>query len=100
MSNAKFRNEFNNEKRLYVAEPLVRGTESWLSFDDVDDNQKARTLYFSELEGKDLYIAFVRKDNKTYAKLYITDARYIRIVYVRSYAVNPVQRYFVTKKKT
>lgn len=95
MNNSKLRKEFQNEKGLYVAEPLVGATKSWLTLNDVDNDEMARMLYFSELKEKKLYIAFVRKNDKAYAKLYITDARCISIsrVYVSSFAVNPVRRY-------
>lgn len=98
--NAKNWNEFLSEPKLYVAEPLIKATDSWLKFDEVPDKQKSKMLYFEALEGKKLYVAFLRKNEKSYAKLYISDTKNISILYVRSDAVNPVQSYrHVTKRK-
>lgn len=99
--NAKYRKEFLNETNLYIAESLTQATDSWLKFEDVPDKQKSRPLFFESLEGKKLYITFVRKNHASYAKLYIVDTKNVSILYIRSDAVNPVQPYHhVTNKKT
>lgn len=101
MSNAKNWKKFLSETELYVAEPLTKATNSWLTFEDVPDKQKSRILFFEALKVKKLYIVFMRKENKNYAKLYIVDNKKISILYIRSDAVNPVQPYrHVTNKKT
>ena len=101
MSNAKSWNEFLSERELYVVEPLTKTTDSWKTLYDVGDKKKANVLDFDTLKGKNLYVVFVRKDNRTCAKLYITDNnKNASILYIRSTAVNPVRTYrHVTKRK-
>lgn len=85
------RKEFDRDVRsLHIAEPLVTAAQCWLNFEDVPEPEKARMMYFKELKGKKLYAKVVRKENKSYAKLYITDAnlRNICKVYVQSVALN------------
>ena len=93
MSDANNWNEFFNDKNLFIAEPILKGTQSWMRQEDIGDSKKARFLPFDALAGNNLYMSSIRKDNQSYVKLYIKNSRYIRIVYVRSDAVSQGTRY-------
>ena len=89
----KNRMEFQADKNLYVAKPLVTFSDSWAKLKDVPNEQKATKLFFDALTGKKLFLSFIRKNGTGYAKLYIVDSNQIDILYVKSETVNPVQRY-------
>ncbi len=102
--NEKNRREFFRETRLYVAEPLKKAALAWQNFEDAGKEEKGKMLYFEALSGYELYIAFHRKENKNYAKMYIVSSNYrdVSILYVSSESVNPVKVYYShnTSKKT
>lgn len=88
------RNKFNNEKNLFVAEPLVRVASSWLVLEEIGDAQKAKELCFDALAGKKLYMTNAGENNHDYSKLYIVDSKNVWIVYVRKDVLCPGERYY------
>ena len=94
-NNINFRNqrEFKRENNLYVVEPLTKTTVSWKELSDVSDNEKASILDFAELKGMKLYAKFVTKENESYWKLFIVFHEKVDILYVKTFALNPVGRY-------
>lgn len=93
-SNARNRREFEREKELYEVEPLGKPTTlSWQNLSEIDDEEEARVLDFRQLNGKKMCATPVRRGEHTYWKLYIVDHKYVSIVYVESFALNPIRMY-------
>ena len=95
MKNAECIKRIYKEQVLYLVEPLVEKTDSWQTLSSVGDESKAKELDFKkELYEKTLYVAFFRKDDKCFAKLYIVDMKEesIRRTYVRSNSINPIKK--------
>ena len=95
MKNAEFIKRIYKERALYLAEPLVEKTDSWTTLSSVGDESKTKELDFKkELYEKALYVAFIRKDNKCFARLYIVDMKEesVRRTYVRSNSINPIKK--------
>ena len=84
---------FQKETTLYRVEPIISMTVCWSDISDVQDMQKSKNLYFSELKGKELYATFVRVNAKSYWKLYIKGIEQMDIVYVQTATLNPVGIY-------
>ena len=81
---------FKEEKCVFVAEPILKATKSWLSLEDAGDNQKARMLYYDALAGNKLYMVNV---NDKFAKLYIKNSKNIWCVYVQRDTLDNGERY-------
>ena len=84
---------FQKESNLYQVEPLTSATVCWSDLADVTDMQKAASLHFSELKGKELYAKFVRVNGKSYWKLYIKGIERMDVVYVQTATLNPIGKY-------
>ena len=85
--------KFRKAKNLYVVEPIVQFSASWLEMSDVPDMKKARTLHFKELKGKKLYAKFVRIGEKSFWETYIVDHTNVSIIYLPTFSLNPVTMY-------
>lgn len=83
--------EFENETNLYEVEPIGRAAASWMNLSDVSQKSKSKPLDFEQLKGKKLYAKFVRANDKTYWKMYISAYGNISILYVETSALNPVR---------
>ena len=90
-----FRNqrEFKKETNLYEVEPLTKTTVSWKEISDVSDNKKATILDLTELKGRNLYAKLVAKGGNRYWKLFIVFHEKVDILYVETFALNPVSIY-------
>ena len=89
-TNIRNKRQFQNEKDLYVVEPIVQYCASWSSISDVQDKSKVVILSFEELKGKELYAKFTRIEGNSCWKTYIVDHEYVNIVYVPTFALNPI----------
>ena len=90
-----FRNqrEFKKETNLYVVEPLTKTTVSWKELSDVSDNKKATILDLTELKGMNLYAKLVNQGECRYWKLFIVFHKKVDILYVETFALNPINVY-------
>lgn len=88
------------EDHLFVAEPNVKATKSWRTLEDVQDDSKAKMLYFPALEEAraNVYMTIVRKENETYAKLYIVQSGHVNVLYVDKNAVYQGERIYRNQK--
>ena len=91
-TNIRNKRQFREEKNLYVVEPIVQYSASWMDISDVTEIGKSKILFFNELEGKELYAKDVRVDENTYWKTYIVDHEYVNIIYLPAFALNPVAK--------
>lgn len=91
-TNIRNKNQFRNEKDLYVVVPMVQYTASWRDIADVTDVNKAITLHFEELKGKELYAKYTRVGENSFWKTYIVDHDYVNIVYLPTFALNPTEK--------
>ena len=101
-TNEAHKNDFQNEPYLFYAIPLVKATKSWISIDDVGNEEKARELpLLAEfLENSKLYMTNADKNKPEYVKLYIvsTNSNVVRGLYVKKDILCPGDRYHhVTK---
>ena len=88
--NIRNKNQFRNEKDLYVVVPIVQYSVSWRDIADVTDVNKAIILHFEELKGKELYAKYTRVGEESLWKTYIVDHDYVNIVYLPTFALNTV----------
>ena len=88
--NIRNKAQLRNEKDLYVVVPIVSNSVSWRNFADVLDYKKAQILDFQELEGKEMYAKFIRVDGESIWRTYIVDRDYVNIVYLPTFALNPI----------
>lgn len=91
-TNIRNKNQFRNEKDLYVVVPMVQYTASWRDIAHVTDVNKAITLHFEELKGKELYAKYTRVGEDSFWKTYIVDHDYVNIVYLPTFALNPTEK--------
>jgi len=94
MPNTKSWEEYQNETNIFVAEPNTRATNSWITLNDIPDENKATLLFFNVLEEEKakVYMTYVRKDDQTYVKLYIILYGVVNVLYVEKHAVSQGER--------
>ena len=89
-TNIRNKSQFQNEKDLYVVVPIVIYSASWRNISDVSNMKKSIILHFQEIEGKELYAKYIRVGDETFWKTYIVDHEYVNIVYLPTFALNPI----------
>ena len=84
--------EYKRERVLYIVEPLVNCCFAWERREDVKNPKEVFELDFNELDDVQFEAKIVTIGDEKYWKLYIIGDNGMRLVYVNSTVINPVEQ--------